>query len=154
MNPEYEKQLEARIDRELKELGELPAPRAFASRVLGAIERRAALPWYRRSWQTWPAAWQWTSLAVLLVMFGGLCWGGWELTRSATVTAGAPEVAGRFAGLGVFWRTLNALGSAVSVVVQGLGTGYIAGGVLALFLAYVSCIGLGTVYVRLAMARR
>ena len=56
MNPDYDKQLEAAISRELKALPELAAPAALASRVMAAIEQRARVPWYRRSWQTWPVA--------------------------------------------------------------------------------------------------
>jgi hypothetical protein len=154
MNPDYEKRLEARIDRELKELGEWQAPATLASRVMRAVERRAALPWYRRSWQTWPVGLQWASLAALLAMAGGLCFGAWNLAHSTAGTTGAREVAQGFAGLGVFWRTLNVLGGAAVLSVRHLGTGFIVGSVAVLLMAYAACVSLGTVYVRLAMARR
>ena len=123
MNPDYEQQLEARIDRELKQLGELSAPTTLASRVMRVIEQRAVLPWYRRSWQTWPLGLQAVSLAVLLAMFGGLCWGAWELTRAGSMTAVAQKFAGEFADLDVIWRTLGVLGNALVLAIQNLGYG-------------------------------
>lgn len=154
MNPDYERQLETRIDRELKQLGELSAPATLAPRVIRVIEQRTARLWYRCSWQTWPLGLQAASLAALLAMFGGLCWGVWELTRAGAVTAGAQKFAGEFAGLDMIWRTLGVLGNALMLSVQNLETGFIVGGVMVLLAAYATCVGLGTVCVRLAMARR
>ena len=54
MSQEYEKRLEAAIDRELKALQDLPAPRTLAPRIMAAIAARAPVPWYRQSWQMWP----------------------------------------------------------------------------------------------------
>ena len=56
MDSSYEKRLEQEIDRELKGLRELRAPEALVGRVLRAIAQPVCLPWYRRSWQTWPMA--------------------------------------------------------------------------------------------------
>ena len=56
MNSEYEKRLEAEIERELKGLPELTAPGTLVSRVMAAIEQRADRPWYRQPWQAWPVA--------------------------------------------------------------------------------------------------
>ena len=54
MKPNQDPRLEARIARELKSLGELPAPAGLASRVLRAIEARPSAAWDRRAWTTWP----------------------------------------------------------------------------------------------------
>jgi hypothetical protein len=52
------------------------APRALESRVLYAIERRAARPWWLRSFAQWPAGARagFIGLSVLLVGLGA--WGG------------------------------------------------------------------------------
>src|SRR5262245_38583435 len=84
MNPQYEKQLEASVRRELDALDELPAPPALANRIMRAIEQRAAVPWYRQSWSTWSFPLQATALTALLLAFGGLCFGAWEITHGAT----------------------------------------------------------------------
>src|SRR5688572_23208712 len=154
MNPEHEKQLEACVQRELSALGELQAPRGLAARILGTIEQRAAVPWYRRAWQTWPMAWQAASLIVLLAMFGGLCFGVVELSRVASGSAAGQQVSQWFVGFGVLWNAAGVLVNALGKAIQQLGLGVIVGFVLALAVGYAACFGLGTVYVRLAMARR
>jgi len=148
MNPEYEKQLETSVRRELDALGELPAPPALANRILRAIEQRAALPWYQRSWVAWPFALRLASLSVLLLAFGGLCWGGWALTHGATVPTWMTTL---FADASALWRTAVVLGNTVVSLFSHLGTGVLVGGAAVMFGAWVMCIGLGTAYVRLAM---
>jgi hypothetical protein len=53
------------------------APPSLESRVLGELERRAALPWWRRSFEQWPAAARSAFLLVcgilvVLALSGGL----------------------------------------------------------------------------------
>jgi hypothetical protein len=148
MNPQYEKQLEASVRRELEALGELPAPPALANRIRQAIEQRAAAPWYRQSWAAWPFALRLGSLAALLLAFAGLCLGGWELTHGAT---GPGWFGGWFAEAGALWRTLGVLTNTAGALLSRLGTGVIVVGVALVFASWVTCIGLGTAYVRLAM---
>jgi hypothetical protein len=154
MNPDYDKQLEAAISRELKALPELSAPTALASRVMAAIEQRARVPWYRRSWQTWPAALQAASLAVLLALFGGLCLGGWQLSQTGTATLALHRAGEWFSGLGVIGNTFNVLVNAAVLVVKKLGTGFIVACLVTVGTGYAMCIGVGTVYYRLAFAKR
>jgi hypothetical protein len=47
-------ELERRLDHALRELPLLRAPATLESRVLSELERRAALPWWRRSFAHWP----------------------------------------------------------------------------------------------------
>jgi hypothetical protein len=155
MNPDYDKRLETAISRELKALPELAAPGALASRVMAAIEQRARVPWYRRSWQTWPAVLQAASLVVLLALFGGLCFGGWQLSQTGTATLALHRAGEWFSGLGVIGNVFNALVNAVVVVVvKKLGTGVIVACLVAVGTGYAMCIGAGTVYFRLAFAKR
>jgi hypothetical protein len=154
MNPDYDKQLEATINRELKALPELPAPGTLANRVMAAIGQRDRAPWYRRSWQTWPAAWQAALLVVLLALFGGLCLGGWQLSQAEVTMFALHRVSEWFSGLNVIGNTFNALASATVLVAKKLGTGFIVVCLVATGTAYAMCIGLGTVYYRLAFAKR
>ncbi len=48
--------LEKLIDRLCREQPALNAPSTLGARVLAEIERRAALPWWRRSFAHWPVA--------------------------------------------------------------------------------------------------
>ena len=154
MNPDYDKQLEAAISRELKALPELTAPGALANRVMAAIGQRARVPWYRRSWQTWPVALQAASLVVLLVLFGGLCLGGWQLSQAETTTLALHRVGEWFSGLSMIQNTFNVLVNAGVLVVKKLGTGFIVACLVAVGTGYAMCVGLGTVYFRLAFAKR
>ncbi len=154
MKPEYEKHLEAEINRALKGLPELPAPRTLAPRVMRAIEQRAQVPWYRQSWQMWPLALRAASLVLLLAVFGGICFAGWELRQTGIVVAAMHQVGGWLSGLSAIWNLVNVLLGAVVLVVKKLGVGFMVACVAAVALAYAMCFGLGTVYVRLALARR
>jgi len=154
MNPEYEKQLEAEINRELKGLPPLVAPATLISRVLTAIENRVSLPWYRQPWPAWPMALRAVSLLVLLGAFGALCFGGWKVSQAQSVLAAMHTFTGWFSGASSLWNALNALGGSAIVVAKHLGTGFIIGCLVAVALGYGLFVGLGTFYVRLAFARR
>jgi hypothetical protein len=74
--------LERLLDRTLRELPLRRAPPTLESRVFGELERRAALPWWRRSFAYWPLL----ARAAFLVICG-------VLIRLAFL-AGATAVAG------------------------------------------------------------
>lgn len=154
MNAEYDKRLEAEISRELKALPELAAPGTLVNRVMAALEQRATVPWYHRSWQTWPAALQTASLIVLLALFGGLCLAGWELSQAKALTQALHRAGEWVSRLNLIGNTLNVLGSAALLAVKKLGTGVIVACLAAVGLGYALCVGLGTVYFRLAFAAR
>jgi hypothetical protein len=154
MNQDYDKQLEVAISRELKALPELAAPTALASRVMAAIEQRGRLPWYRRPWQTWPVALQAASLVVLLVLFGGICLGGWRLSQTGTAMVALHRVGGWFSGFGVIGNIFNVLVNAAVLVVKKLGTGVIVACLVVMGTGYAMCVGAGTVYFRLTFAKR
>jgi hypothetical protein len=154
MNSEHERELELQIDRELKCLPDLDAPSALIRRVMSAIEAQRCARWYNQPWQNWPVALRVTALAVLSVMFGGLCVASWQLTRAAGVSAAMQEVGGLFSGLATIWNTINVLLGAVIVVVKHLGTWFLVGMLSFAAISYALCVGLGTAWLRLAMARR
>ena len=148
MNPDYEKQLEASVRRELDALGDLPAPPALANRIMRVLEQRAAAPWYRRSWPTWPLGLRLASMVLLLGTFGGLCFGGWALSHALTTME---QTSSWFADAQALWRTVGVLGNIVSIFINRLGTGVIVTGLALLFTACAVCIGLGSACVRLAL---
>ena len=154
MNPEFEKQLAAKVQQELNTLGELAAPPALAGRVLRAIEQRTAAPWYRCAWQSWPLALQGVSLVALLALFGGICYGVVELSHAAQVSPAGQQAGEWFAWFGVLWKTAGVLADAAATAFRHLGTGFLIGCGLVLLATYAACVGLGTACVRLALARR
>ena len=154
MNSDFEKELEARIDRELKALPPLHAPALLVPRVMAAITGRAPAPWYRRAWQTWPVVWRAVSLAVLVAAFGGLCFAGWELTHGASFAMVTQRVGGWLSAFSVVWRTVSVLGDAARLAVTQIGSGFIIAGLVVAALGYAAVLALGTACARLAFARR
>jgi hypothetical protein len=150
MNPDYEKQLEAAISRELKALPELAAPGALASRVMAVIGQRARVSCYRRSWQTWPVALRGVSFVGLLAAFVILCLGSWRLAHFATLTPAAREVSGWFSLVNAVWNAVNTLANALELAFRSLGPAVAIGSAVMLLISYAACVGLGTVYWRLA----
>ena len=154
MNDQYQKELEARIDSALKALPALEAPSTLSHRVMAALERRSAIPWYRQSWEAWPLALRVGSLALLLGMFGGLCFASWQLTRAAGTTAAFQEIGGLFSGVAVLWKAVLVLFQSALVVCKHFGTLFIVASFFVMAVSYASCVGLGTVIYRFAFARR
>jgi hypothetical protein len=62
--------LERLLDRTLRELPLRHAPLTLESRVFGELERRAARPWWRRSFAHWPLY----ARGVFLAICGVLVW--------------------------------------------------------------------------------
>lgn len=154
MNSEYEKRLEAEIDRELKALPDLAAPPAVAGRVMRALERRLETPWYHLAWQYWPAPLRAVTMAVLLVSFGGLCFAAWQICQTAGYMELVQALTGWLTGASALGHALATLLGAVVLVVKHLGTLFILACLAVLAFAWATFLGLGTVYLRLAMARR
>jgi hypothetical protein len=154
MNVDYEKRLETEIDRELKALPELSAPPTLAPRVLAAIGRRASLPGRAQSFQTWPITLQAAAVLFLVALFVGLCFAGWNLPQTPVFVAAMRHITHGVSLLGTVLNALAALAGAIALVVKNLGTGFLVALAVFLGLGYALCVSLGTVYVRLAFARR
>jgi hypothetical protein len=97
---ESDEVLERLLDRTLHELPLRRAPLTLESRVFGELERRAALPWWRRSFVHWPLL----ARAAFLVICGALV--NLAFLGGATVVAGvrslswAREIGGLLASAG------------------------------------------------------
>ena len=154
MNENNNSQLEAAIDRELKAMPNLRAPQTLLPRVMAVLEQRAGLLWYRRAWQTWPLPLQAVSMLVLLVAFAGLCLGSWQLVNAPAVASATSEASGWIRILSRTLSTLGVLVNALALAVRSLGPLVLFGIMMALLLGYAACVGFGTLYVRLAFARR
>jgi len=154
MDPDYEQKLEAAVRRELNTLGELSAPPGLETRILRAIEQRATAPWHRQAWTNWPQPLRFASVMVLLVAFGGLCFGAWYFTHTTAFATAWESVSGALSGFDLFRRTLKLLANSIELAFTSLGPVFIAGIAVMLASAYALCIGLGTIYVRLAFGRR
>jgi len=154
MNREYEQRLEAEIERQLKSLPELVAPQSLAPRVMALLARRASLPWYRQSWPAWPVPVRVFALLISLSLFGVLCYVGWEFSQLPGFAVVTEKFRFVSSGLSSIWNTLSVLLEAVLLAIKHLGNWFIFSAVAAVALAYGMCLGLGSVYLKLALARR
>jgi hypothetical protein len=154
MNSNDDQHLELAISRELKALPELTAPASVANRVLAAIELRLNVPWYRRAWVVWPVAWRMASLAAMLMLFSGLCFAGWEVSRTEPIMSAMHRAEQWFSGLNMIGSVMNILAGSAALVAKKLGTIFIVACLVAAGVGYAIFLGLGTVYFRLAFAKR
>ena len=146
--------MEAEIDRELKSLPDWRAPETLTLRVMAAIRQRARTPWYYQSWSAWPMPVQVSALAVSLALFGILCYAGWEFSQLPTVVDASQKVSGVFSLVNALVNALSVLLEAIFLAIKHLGTWFIFGLLTTLAIAYGGCMGLGSVYFKLAFARR
>ena len=153
MDPDYEKLLEADIDRELKSLPELEAPRTLAPRVMRAIAARASAASHRRAWSSWPLALRLASLAALLALFGGLCYALWAVPQTAPVAGAVTECGRWLSWAGVVWRAVSSLPGIAYNILSHLDTRLLVGGIAMVALAYATCIALAAGSFRLARAQ-
>jgi hypothetical protein len=149
-----QRELESEIDRELKRLPDLSAPATLIPRVMAALAARAEVRWYRRPWQNWPMAWRLASFAVLMALLGGICFGNWHAVQLASQAPGLQQVGVLTSSLSTAHSALSAVAAAGALAVRQLGTTVFLATCLAVVLSYVLCVGLGTLCVRLAFARR
>jgi hypothetical protein len=143
MSPNHEYQLEKEIDRELKALPEIPAPATLILRIMQAIARRQALPWFKRAWQTWPGSLRVVSFGLLVLLFGGLCFGIWEISTVGSAVA-TQKYGSMFSLVGTLWNTVITLGTALAHAVVQLPKGVLIGCLAAVGLGYAMCVALGT----------
>lgn len=154
MNQDYENRFEKLIDRELKSLPTMKAPVGLSARIMAAVERKTRVPWYRREWQTWPLGLQVLSVILLLAALLGTYMGCAYLLQGAAVSSFAASIKDALSGLGAALNALGALGNAVVLVLKSMGTTALVTCLLLVVFGYTSCVGLGSVYLRMAMARK
>lgn len=75
-NDDSHETLERAVDRALRELPLRRAPHTLESRVFAELERRAALPWCRRSFAHWPLPARGVFLVICIALIGCVFVGG------------------------------------------------------------------------------
>ena len=71
-DPELDRPLDAALDSALARLTTMRAPETLLPRVMAATHGLAARPWYARTWDTWPIAYQRMSVAVCLLALAAM----------------------------------------------------------------------------------
>jgi len=107
--------LERRLASLLRELPLRPAPRTLQARVLAELARRAALPWWQRSFRHWPVPVRAAFVAVCAALIGLTLLAGTRLLLPAPGIAATGAWALSWAG------HLQALGRASTDLAASLG---------------------------------
>lgn len=141
------------LHEQLRRLPQLKAPSTLMPRVMAAIHAKRQLPWYKRTWWTWPLSAK--ILSGVLVLGLGI---------GAALLLG-PEMGQAFLGgcvskLQSVGNALAAVVSPVESVIEALGfvlgkvnkAVWIGAAMLGGFL-YLSCVGLGTMLYRMSYNR-
>jgi hypothetical protein len=147
MKPEHQDRLEKLVHRALRAQPLVRAPRSLESRVFAEIERRAALPWWRKSFSSWPIA---ARLAFLVASVGfvklGLDAAFWLVSPFGTTTSPLdlpPEMS---------W--IQTVVAALAITVRSLPPTWLYGAIALLAITYAALFGVGaTVYRTLHAAR-
>lgn len=146
-----DRSLERAMHGMLRSLPPRRAPQELASRVFAELERRAAMPWWRRQVMHWPRSARliFALVAASLVLV--------SLAGSARLASLAPAAslgslqAIRSQPLMVFWHTLAALPTAV---LNALPTQWLAIAAVLAAATYVLLIGVGAAAWRLLYLQR
>jgi hypothetical protein len=139
---DQETRLARSLGRALRELPALPAPRSLAPRVLAAIAREEALPWWRRNFRHWPAG----ARGGFLVLTVGVA------LLVLLAVAHLPQAAsfpfpGRFASSVPWFDAVFSVGSAFrqlgEILLRNLPPLWLYGALALVAAAHVACLGLG-----------
>ena len=153
MNPHPDPQLEAWADRQLKSLPQLRAPRTLAPRILAALDAQQAIS-PAQGWAAWPMGLRLASLGGLALVFLALCLGVWQATHSSAVTDATQHVTGFFSLLGSLGSALGSVLGAFVQVAKRLGPIWLSLIAFVVVAGWISFLGLGTAFARLAWSRR
>ncbi|MBC7367962.1 MAG: hypothetical protein H7343_14310 [Undibacterium sp.] len=156
MNPSPENPrdpLEVLIDRTLRTQPLRRAPRSLEGRVFAELARRAALPWWRKSYAYWPAPMRAAFFVLSAVAAAALVAGLYFLSHGASREL-ASEVAGRFGWLSFAQEIFSAVASRALAVWHAIPPLWLYGGAAVLATAYATLLGVGAAAYRAFFAPR
>jgi len=132
------------IDRALRDQPAVKAPPRLAARVMAEVGRRAAMPWWRRSFAHWPAAMQLGFVAACTAAIGA--------SLSLTLWSNLAQIAGRALAPvnGILTSIQGTAGSIVLVgrLLRHAGDAVLGG--VAPWSFYWSALGIGALYLAFA----
>ena len=130
-----------------EDLPDLAAPPGFLARTMSTLEKSA--PWAERAWMRWPRP---VRILALVLAFAVACI-GWRAAEPGLLAAASRHLAPAASGVESFWNALTALMGALALAVEHLGQGFMLACLAAVAVACALCAGLGTMLVRLILAR-
>jgi hypothetical protein len=145
-------ELERQVHLVLRSLPQRRAPEQLTARVLEELARRAALPWWRRSFRHWPWLMRSVFLAVCLGLIGASVLGVAGVSAHVPGLAGAVRGAAQLhvaGGIGQIATALHAALASLSALVRALPATWLEAIALIAGAAYVLLFGLGAAAYRL-----
>jgi hypothetical protein len=140
MSPE---QLEQFIHRTLRSLSERHAPGTLEARVLAAVEERAAIAWYHKTYHYWPAPVRVTFLGLAMAASGAVAVAFYALQAGVDTSAIAAEAGSRFSGLRAFVDVAAWSVGLIGRIVESIPPIWLYGGLAFVGLLYVSLFSIG-----------
>ena len=153
-SPDHEAKLERLIHQTLRDLPRRRAPGTLEARVLAELERRAALPWWHKSYAYWPlpvrCAFLIGSAGLAKVALMGVVWvmAGFDSTQFAD--AFAPQFAWMQTGLSLVSSVREFSGA----VFHTIPAFWFYGAVAFVAAMYAALFGLGATAYRLLYSNR
>jgi hypothetical protein len=153
MPNERESKLAGLIQRELSRLPLIEAPTSLLPRVMAAVEARAGLPWWKRSWRTWPWSCRIVFLLTSLLLAMGCAYGLGLVGEAGSSQSLRGSMSGGFRFLRPVWEVAYALGNALVLVFRSGGPVLLWTTCLVLGAMYLTSVGLGTLCYRVAVKK-
>jgi hypothetical protein len=150
MNDHPETDLENLIHRELRRLPGWKAPTTLAPRVIAAIQAQANRAWWQQPFWAWPGLVQVGFFGLLLVIVGVFARFGWWLGKIMTSETWPRPVQHFIELAGSLWDGLTTLVNAFSLVMHSGLQPWLWGLAGLSVIMYLSCVGVGTVFLRFA----
>jgi hypothetical protein len=143
MKPMTPEELEKFIHQQLRGLPARRAPLSLESRVMAAIEQRALIPWYHRSWSYWPSSVRVVFLFLATAVAGAAVAGFYFGFNDVNTSAAIAQATQRFS---LFTRLYHVGAWSVELAVQlfnSIPTLWLYGGLVAVAALYATFFGLG-----------
>lgn len=154
MEKNYHEKLEKLIDAELKNLPALPAPVSLLPLVLQAIAAEAGKPWWMKPLLAWPLLARLAFCAFLLFLLGAAVSGANWLIDFIWSHGFTLEFIQQVKSLSPFWDAAVVLGNVLARILGALSKPWICGLIASGAFVYLSCLGLGFTFYRVACPRR
>ena len=146
--------LENFIHQTLRSLPNRPAPRSLESRVLAAIEARAALPWWKQSFAQWPVAARFVfvllsaGLVKLALMASVWAMGGFQTSEVANIFSI------QFSWLGAIIGAVRGTGESFTILLRNIPSIWLYGIIAVVAACYATLFSLGATAYRALYSNR
>jgi hypothetical protein len=147
-----EQKLERVLRQTLRDLPARPAPRTLEHRVLAELERRAALPWWCKSYAYWPSPVRAVFFVFSAAAAAAVVAGLFALTRGGFAAGAVGDIA-LFQWLAAIRDTGALIIEKTGVILGAIPTLWLVAGGALLASCYATLIGVGAATYRLVRRR-